>query len=276
MHSGVPLALTRAPLRLAVLLVGPALFGLHAQEPKKQYAKGYLNPVDAKEVLLLIPPAPATGDPRDIVDQDVFLSTRKLKGSPRWALAIQDADLSAAGLMKAFACTSRTETPKEQPALAHLLERVSTDSFTLFGSLKNYYKRKRPFLINEGPTCVDPVELAKAYDYPSAHSILGYAAGLVLSEIDPQNASAILGRARQYGESRLFCGVHNASAVEAGRILGAALFAMLQDVPEFQKDLKAARSERRAPARSSCKAEAATLSMSPYTDLHGSAAAPAP
>ncbi len=266
----------------AVGVVSAALL-LRAQEPPKPpHLKGYLSPVAVESLMPLIPPAPVTNDPRDMVDQDVFLATRKYKDSPRWRLAVNDADLTVAGLMNAFACSFGPATPLQMPHLARLLERVSVDSFTLFGSLKNRYARQRPFLVHEGPVCVDPATLSKSFDFPSGHSTLGYAAGLILAELDPRNAPAILVRARQYGESRLFCGAHNASAVEAGRLLGASLFAMLQGSPEFQKDLQAARAEARAlaakhaPAPPACEQDAATLSVSPYSDLPQAAPPPVP
>jgi acid phosphatase (class A) len=235
--------------------------------------KGYLSPVDVQSLIVLIPPPPEENDVRDVVDQDVFLRTRGAKDTPRWAIARKDVDISVGGLMRAFSCTFGEATPKQQPHLAALLARVSSDSFALFDSLKIYYKKKRPFLIHDGPVCVDKKEIAKTYDYPSGHSTVGYTTGLILADLNVAKAPAILGRARQFGESRIFCGVHNASAVEAGRVLGAALFAMLQGVPEFRADLEAARAELAAGPekagedKASCEADAAVLAASPYKNL---------
>jgi acid phosphatase (class A) len=253
-------------------------FSWAQSSPRPQREPGYLSQIDLESLMGLIPPAPATNDPRDMVDQDVFLATRKLENSSRWMLARKDADLSTAGLMNAFACAFGPTTPLRQPHLAKLLARVSADSFSLFGALKDSYRRKRPFLIHDGPICVDRAEISKSWDYPSGHSTLGYATGLILAEIDPEDGPAILRRARQFGESRLFCGVHNASAVEAGRVLGASLFALLQGSPDFQTDLAAARLERKARVREqtpACKADEAVLAPSPYADLPRASSAPA-
>jgi acid phosphatase (class A) len=247
------------------------LVSLRAQGPAVPgHVQGYLSHIGIDSLVKLIPPAPETGDVRDIVDQDVFLATRQFKDTPRWNLAKRDADLSAGGLLQAFACTFGPATTEQAPHLAKLLARVTADSFALFGDLKNHYKRKRPFLIHDGPICVDRAEVAGSFDYPSGHSTVGYATGLILAELDPRDAPAILGRAREYGESRLFCGVHNASAVEAGRVLGADLFVLLQSVPEFQSDLKAARADVDALRRergAACAGEAGILARSPYKDL---------
>ena len=52
---------------------------------------------------------------------------------------------------------------------------------------------------------------------------------MILAELEPDRASDILVRARAYGESRVVCGVHNASAVEGGRIIAAAMVAAKSD-----------------------------------------------
>jgi membrane-associated phospholipid phosphatase len=51
-------------------------------------------------------------------------------------------------------------------------------------------------------------------------------AGLILAELVPEAASDVLARARAFGQSRIVCGVHNASAVEAGWMTATAVFAM--------------------------------------------------
>jgi acid phosphatase (class A) len=53
-------------------------------------------------------------------------------------------------------------------------------------------------------------------------------------------------RARSIGESRIVCGVHYLSDIEAGRDAGAALVARLHASPEFRADLDKARGEIQA------------------------------
>ena len=52
-----------------------------------------------------------------------------------------------------------------------------------------------------------------------------------------------MARARAYGESRLVCGVHNASAVEAGWTNASAVFAALQTSGEFRDMMAKAKAE---------------------------------
>jgi hypothetical protein len=88
---------------------------------------------------------------------------------------------------------------------------------------------------------------------------------LVLTEIAPQRANALLGRGYAYGQSRVICGVHWQSDVEAGRVVAAATVARLHADPVFRAQLDAAREEvtrglsRSTSPQASCAAEAAAL-----------------
>ncbi|HRD45355.1 MAG TPA: phosphatase PAP2 family protein, partial [Caulobacter sp.] len=79
--------------------------------------------------------------------------------------------------------------------------------------------------------------------YPSGHSLIGYSWGLVLAELVPERATELTARGREFGDSRVICGVHWQSDVDAGRVLAAALVARLHAEAAFQADLATARSE---------------------------------
>src|ERR1035437_3907945 len=97
----------------------------------------------------------------------------------------------------------------------------------------------------------------------------GWAWALILSEIAPEQADAILARGRAFGQSRVICNVHWQSDVMEGRIMGAATVARLHADPTFRADLEAARKElaavrakNRKPVRD-CKAEVDALAGTP-------------
>src|SRR6201999_527360 len=106
--------------------------------------------------------------------------------------------------------------------------------------------------------------LVNSFDYPSGHTTLSWTLGLILSELDPDHSTAIMTRARSYGESRVVCGVHNASAIEGGRTTGATVYAALHASAEFRADMAAAKAEiaaaranpANAPDVAMCKAQA--------------------
>jgi acid phosphatase (class A) len=235
---------------------------------------GYLTPEETSNVVRIVPPAPATGDARYQADMSIFHATRSLDGSSRWILAQSDDNLSIAGLLHAFRCAlGLTLTPEKAPKLVALLTRANSDAYAAAGAIKTRYQHKRPFQVAEGDVCLSPqgkAALELSPDYPSGHTALSWETGLVLAELDPEAAADILARARAFGQSRVVCGVHNASAVEAGWMTATSVFAEQQDSPEFHRDFDAARAELaelRAlakPKPAACQAEAETLSKNPY------------
>jgi acid phosphatase (class A) len=222
---------------------------------------GYLAP-DAVDTYAILPPAPVAGSPRYEADRQAFRETRKLEGSDRWKLAQNDD--SSAGLLKDLSCAVGVNlTAENAPATIAMIRKVGIDSSRVTNLPKNRFKRQRPFLIDEGPICIPR---PGSWDYPSGHNTYSWAVGLILAELAPDRATPILVRARAFGESRLVCGVHNLSAVEAGRTNGSILVAALHGEEAFRRDLEVARQEvaaaRKAgpaPDPAACEAEAKLL-----------------
>jgi acid phosphatase (class A) len=215
--------------------------------------RGYLGPERWPDASKILPGPPATGSPREANEMAAYRALRKLEGTPRWSLAQNDVPTGVPNMLANFSCALGAPlSPQNAPRLTALLSKVGLDTGQQVASVKDVFQRKRPYLIEDGPICVDKSEaLAASPDYPSGHSTWGWTVGLVLSALAPDRSTAILARARAYGESRAVCGVHSPAAVEAGRTNGGALFAVLMGDPAFRADLEAARAEvesaRKAP-----------------------------
>lgn len=233
---------------------------------------GYLGPARWPDAARILPPPPATGSPREAQDQAAYRAMRKLENSPRWALAQNDVPTRVPNMLANFSCAVGAPlTPQNAPRLTGLLSKVGLDSGQQVASVKDVFKRKRPYLIEDGPICVEKSPaLADSPDYPSGHVTWGWVVGLILSELAPDRSTPILVRARAFGESRAVCGVHSLSAVEAGRTNGAALNAVLHGDPQFRADLDAARAEMAtirkaaAPLPTTCAAELELTSKAPF------------
>ena len=233
--------------------------------PGRYLAKG------AYDGRTVVPPPPTPGSTAAEQDRRTFLNTRRLKGSPRWSLARVDA--GKADILDGFGCALGV-TPARQttPRLAAMLERARGDVRAAVAAPKRLYDRKRPYQLDRGPICArSGLIVALTPDYPSGHATWGWTVGLILAQAQPQRSDAILARARAYGESRVVCGVHNASSVEAGRINAEGLVAALQASPDFQADLAAVRAELDAaraagpaPDKARCDARTALLAQPPY------------
>jgi acid phosphatase (class A) len=107
--------------------------------------------------------------------------------------------------------------------------------------VKFVYRRDRPFVHDDAiQTCIPR---PTSYSYPSGHAALGWGWALVLAELLPSRADAIIERGRDFSWNRVVCGVHYPSDVEAGRSVGAAAIARLHADPDFQREFAAARLE---------------------------------
>ena len=250
---------------IALALTGAASLAVAAGPDRASFLQpGYLNLID------VVPPAPIPQEARGVADREVFKLTRALKGSQRWTMAVGDVPSDTAGMMQRFACAARVSmTPLNAPKTAALLEKVSRDTARQTNELKNYYKKKRPFLLDSGETCESQTdELTIAYDYPSGHATKGWTWGLVLAELLDDRAAPILARGRAYGESRVVCGVHNMSAVEAARTVASATLAVVRTEYAYQDAVVAARQELGAlrrtatpPSAQACSAEEAVVNQ---------------
>jgi acid phosphatase (class A) len=232
------------------------------------YLNGYLNPKQLPNSLALLPAPPAAGSAQATADMEVFKATRTLRNTPRWSLATQDANLKFPAATRTFECALNIPVSQEgTPNLNMLLRRTLLDAGLATYAAKDKYNRKRPFVVTDEPTCT-PAEqpaLAKDGSYPSGHSSIGWAWALVLVQAAPQNMDAVLQRGYAFGQSRVICGVHWQSDVDAGRVIGAATVARLQSDDTFKAQLALARDEiAQAQARGlkpagDCAAEAAAL-----------------
>ena len=232
------------------------------------YLKGYLDRKQLPDSLALLPKPPAEGSAEAAADLAVHRATRALRDTPRWALANADDNLKFPKAAEVFSCA--LDMPISQDATPHLnmlLRRTLLDAGLSTYGAKDHYKRQRPFAALKEGTCAPASEAALAKDgsYPSGHSALGWAWGLVLAGIAPDKADAVLQRAHAFGQSRVICGVHWQSDVDHGRVMGAAAVARLQSDPVFTAQVALARQEvadaRAKGAKSplNCSAEKAAL-----------------
>ncbi len=247
----------------ALLLTGLCVSLLAGAASARLPWKGYLA-AEALDTIAVLPPPPLAGSPEAEADRAIFRATRALKDTPRWAMAVTD--LPERNILENLSCAIGADiNPLATPKLTGLLVKMAPDVSRAVSRPKALYSRQRPYLLDEGEICADrSARLARSPDYPSGHATWSWAVGLVMAALVPERSSAILARARAFGESRIVCGVHNASSVAAGRQNAAAVVAALHGVPEFRSDVAAARREiaralTRPKAPADCDAEAAAM-----------------
>jgi acid phosphatase (class A) len=206
-------------------------------------SSGYLGTKEL-DILEVVAPAPVEGSIRYESDRKVFLATRMLEGSARWRMAAEDAQLNSTSLLKHFSCALNVVLdPATVPQTLRLLQRSTRDAGVAMNTVKEHYKRLRPYRIDSGPLCRSVEDLGDTYDYPSGHAMAGWAWAMALAQLAPDRTAPLLARGRAIGDSRVVCGVHNASAVDAARVAATAVMVALYAIPEWQSDARAARNE---------------------------------
>lgn len=235
--------------------------------------QGYLTKEEQLDSKVFAPPAPAQDSARQAMDDAVSANTEALRGTERWQLAIRDADLSFPAAAGTFSCALGIPVSEaDTPWLYMLLRRTLTDIGLAPYTAKNAYNRERPFMVKGNHTCTpgDEDALRKDGSYPSGHTGIGWGWALILTELAPDRAEAILARGRVFGESRNVCNAHWYSDVVTGRLVGAAAVAKLHSSDEFLEVMTAARAEIDSAREmgltpvADCAAEAEALSATYY------------
>jgi acid phosphatase (class A) len=238
------------------------------------YLKGYLSAAQMPDSLALLPLPPAAGSAAQSADNQAYEQAKALRQGARGQMAFDDNNLKFPAAASVFNCAMGWHISAEDtPHINMLLRRTLIDAGLSTYKAKNHYQRTRPFATFKESTCApkEDATLAKDGAYPSGHAALGWAWALVLAEVSPERTDALLQRGHAFGQSRVICGAHWQSDVDAGRLVGSAAVARQHNDPIFTAQLAAAKAEAvhardkwaktDAPAShtAACAAEAAAL-----------------
>jgi acid phosphatase (class A) len=205
----------------------------HATTPER-------NPAVQVDASVFLPPPPAANSPQEQAERAIV---RGPWTPERRAQALED---NAIDPFAAFdSVLGPNFTQANFPATFAVLDRAGRAAGFAGDPVKFIHRRPRPFLADSAITpCIPNDERLRAsYSYPSGHAALGFAWALVLAELVPSRADAIIERGRDFTWSRVVCGVHYPSDVEAGRTVASAAVARLHADADFQQLMAAARAE---------------------------------
>jgi acid phosphatase (class A) len=187
----------------------------------------------------LVGPPPAAGSPRDAADR---LSMRAPVSAERFAQA--QADLRYDPWTTFRAPMGERFVRERLPRTAALLARVTEAVEPPVDAAKTHYARTRPYVEDISILrCDAPANPSATNSYPTGHGAAGWAWALTLAELSPSRANAILERGRAFGDSRVICGYHFPSDVDAARVIAAAVIARLHADAGFRREVDAARRE---------------------------------
>lgn len=235
----------RSTANLKRLVLSAALVLATLTHASAGAASGYLagHEVDFHSVL---PGPPAVDSLWDRADQGLVEAFQTVDDA-RWQLA----DLDANALYPRFADAFGSPIDKKtSPALVALLDRAISDVDVTAAAAKDHFHRPRPFQRLQLQRVCDKSAAPKPEEhpthgtsYPSGHSTHGWTVAMILARVAPDRTEALMARAQEYEESRLVCGMHFPSDVEAGHEVAVAVVEHLDVSSEFQADLNKARNE---------------------------------
>lgn len=231
------------PIILTLLLLS---FVATAQKP-------LLDSTQMPNAVHFLPAPPAEGSAAFSYDQSQYRWGKQQRNdSVRCAIAVGDAVWSIDNICKIYSGVLGINISAEAtPAIYRMLTLglLTTDQA---GKLpKNHYMRTRPYVYYNEPTIYPGDEgwLRNNGSYPSGHTILGWSAALLLTELAPEKADTIMARGYMYGQSRVIAGFHWQSDVDAARLVASAAVARLHADKRFLKLMKKARKEYKRIAR---------------------------
>lgn len=232
-------------MAVAVSFCFPAFSQDHSTNPEKYYLM-ISDVVDSRSFL---PAPPDTLSAHYAYDREQYRWGKSVRDTERGRRAVTDADLGDGWLDRDFSEAFGFElTPRNAPQICRLIGNMKEDAGDLATrTAKNHYMRPRPFMVFNEPSATpgDEAALRKNGSYPSGHTSIGWATALVLAEINPARKAEIIQRGYDFGQSRVICGAHYQSDVDAGRVVGAAVVAALHADKGFKKQLAKARKEFR-------------------------------
>jgi acid phosphatase (class A) len=210
----------------------------------------YLPSGQPDGVALLTPP-PLPGSAEEAADMTTTRAVFRGRTEAQKERALKNATLSLSLFTEASGCElDLGKLPKTQA----FLEKMKKDIQAAIDPSKNYFKRKRPYEMDESLRLGKP---EPSFSYPSGHSTRGTVYALVFAELFPARREALLQIGRDIGWDRVVIGKHFPTDVYAGRVLGQAVFRQLMANTVFRQDLAGVKAEIAGAAKKAVEVQPA-------------------
>lgn len=187
-------------------------------------------------------PAPPADDSDEAIAERAYIKSAYTKATPEQREAAKrDAVNESVAL---FAQTIPGFELEKLPATRALFYTVRANERLQTGLFKRHFNRQRPYQVD---TSITPCQPPKRFDInasdPSGHTTMAFSSAIILADLLPDYAPAILQRAEQYGQHRIICGAHHPFDVRSGQVLGTLIGVTLLKSSALQPALEAARKE---------------------------------
>lgn len=200
---------------------------------------------------------PSFAEDQNISNQ-IFVESRffnaKEISKERYSQAINDANTDPDNFINIFIDalpldSNISEEKKEQlkqllKSHSDFFQKVIHDRKNSTTEAKDHYQRQRPYVYYSKNVCThsdsDPSsDPDPHHSYPSAHSTRGMVVAYTIADLLPNYREQILARGVDYGDSRVICGAHWRSDVQAGRVMGNVVYSALKQNSDFKANFDA-------------------------------------
>jgi acid phosphatase (class A) len=193
----------------------------------------------------LLPPPPKNGSDLQKADLAEVQRVYRARAPERRAQAEWDDKHESVELF--FSTLGPRFDLDKLPATAKLMATLDNEQSVATNIAKRYFLRNRPWAIDPSLVACDyKPNAAPLTSYPSGHATLGYSLGYVLAQLMPDMAQPILARSADYAYSRVVCGAHYPSDIEASHVWGTELAMLMMENPKFAAQFAASKAELRA------------------------------
>lgn len=207
------------------------------EPPKPKDAKLWLSPEEISAIVAQEPAPPAPGSEADKADLQAELDAQTNRTPDKIAEAKADQHFSPA----LFYTVTGVQITKEKDPVTYLfIERLNWETMDVMSQSKEKFKRLRPYLAHKEIHALFEV---KGFSYPSGHSLGSYTNAIILGQLFPDKAQALLDKAHLIAQSRVDAGVHYPTDIGEGKAVGEEVAKELLAKPDFQAELAAAKAE---------------------------------
>lgn len=209
---------------LLVLLSATILFSSVANGTEDKLTIGFFSSRDVREI---IGDYPAHGSAEEAHDYQVLLDYQETRTEQDCLEAAEEKTPTLKSMFMAEGLLTQKEVRRLAPRFWKAYIVVGLNSTIA----KKTFDRDRPYVANSN--IIPCIPFAKSKAYPSGHTIIARVFALKLSQIYPERAAAFMQRADEVALNRVIGGVHHPSDIEAGKVLGDAIFnQLLNNNPE--------------------------------------------
>lgn len=188
-------------------------------------------------VLAAVQPPPAPGSDKEKADVQAVINAASTRTEDPIRQAVTEPKFVRGMLASVI---DPNFTPKNYPVTFDFLDRMISDTNSLNAQVQAKYQRPRPY--QDHPE-VKRLFTVPSSSYPSGPAATSRMLTLVLSELFGTKGTDLLHRDDILAKEGVIAGVNYPSDIVAGRALATALMFVLQDNPDFDKDMAKARAE---------------------------------